>query len=170
MTNDGVLVFSAPDVGDPATVLTLFGIVVLSILLLTFLADRRPTIFRRRESERSSTTPVDATESDSSGDDWSRQTDKVRDTNRETVDERPDEPARSDSEKRERVLSLLEREGGQVRQSRIVDETGWSKTKVSRHLSSMADDGAIVKIQIGRENLICLPGHVPPAALEEDDD
>lgn len=63
----------------------------------------------------------------------------------------------------ERVEQIVEAHGGQVRQSEIVEETGWSKAKVSRVLSRMEDDGEIAKIRIGRENLICLPGHEPPS-------
>lgn len=63
----------------------------------------------------------------------------------------------------ERVEEIVESHGGQVRQSEIVDDTGWSKAKVSRVLSRMEDDGEISKIRIGRENLICLPGHEPPS-------
>ena len=57
----------------------------------------------------------------------------------------------------ERVLRLLERNGGRMRQADIVEETGWSDAKVSQLLSSMADDDAITKLRIGRENLISLP-------------
>ncbi|WP_253737658.1 helix-turn-helix transcriptional regulator [Halohasta salina] len=57
----------------------------------------------------------------------------------------------------ERVLRLLERNGGRMRQADIVESTGWSDAKVSQLLSSMADDDAITKLRIGRENLISLP-------------
>ena len=57
----------------------------------------------------------------------------------------------------ERVLRLLERNGGRMRQADIVSETKWSDAKVSQLLSSMADDDRITKLRIGRENLISLP-------------
>jgi len=57
----------------------------------------------------------------------------------------------------ERVLRLLERNGGRMRQADIVSETNWSDAKVSQLLSSMADDDRITKLRIGRENLISLP-------------
>lgn len=57
----------------------------------------------------------------------------------------------------ERVLRMLEENGGQVRQQRIVSGTEWSKSKVSRLLSRMAEEGAIRKITLGRENVIRLP-------------
>jgi hypothetical protein len=61
----------------------------------------------------------------------------------------------------ERVLALLEAHDGHVRQSEIVEETGWSKSKVSRVLSEMEGDGRIAKIDIGRGNVIARPEDVP---------
>jgi hypothetical protein len=58
----------------------------------------------------------------------------------------------------ERVERLLEANGGRMKQSKIVEETRWSTAKVSQLLSSMADEGRIEKLRIGRENLISLPG------------
>ncbi len=57
----------------------------------------------------------------------------------------------------ERVVRLLEANGGRMRQAQIVSETNWSDAKVSQLLSSMADDDQITKLRIGRENLISLP-------------
>ena len=56
----------------------------------------------------------------------------------------------------DRVRHLLDRHGGRMKQAAIIDETEWSKTKVSRLLSAMDDEGAIEKLSIGRENLISL--------------
>ncbi|MFD1647059.1 helix-turn-helix transcriptional regulator [Haloarchaeobius litoreus] len=58
----------------------------------------------------------------------------------------------------ERVLRLLDGNGGRMKQANIVKETGWSNAKVSQLLSGMADDEEIRKLRIGRENLITLPG------------
>lgn len=57
----------------------------------------------------------------------------------------------------ERVRRLLEANGGRMKQAAIVKETDWSNAKVSQLLSSMAEDGEIRKIRIGRENLITFP-------------
>ena len=70
-----------------------------------------------------------------------------------------------------RVLRLLEDNGGRMKQVNIVEETGWSKSKVSMLLSEMADEGEISKLRMGRENIISLDGHEPDAArspYEED--
>ena len=56
----------------------------------------------------------------------------------------------------DRVLLMLESNGGQLRQSDIVDQTEWSKSKVSRLLSKMEDRALVEKIAVGRENLIAL--------------
>ncbi|QLG49495.1 DUF7345 domain-containing protein [Natrinema halophilum] len=65
----------------------------------------------------------------------------------------------------ERVLRLLNKNGGRMKQASIVSETGWSNAKVSQLLSKMDDEGEIEKLRIGRENLITLPG-VDPTALD----
>jgi hypothetical protein len=61
----------------------------------------------------------------------------------------------------ERVERLLDRNGGRMKQARIVRETGWSDAKVSQLLSTMADEGRIEKLRLGRENLISLPDEEP---------
>ena len=57
----------------------------------------------------------------------------------------------------ERVLRLIEANGGRMKQARIVKETDWSNAKVSQLLSAMDEDDEIDKLRIGRENLISLP-------------
>jgi uncharacterized membrane protein len=57
----------------------------------------------------------------------------------------------------ERVLRLLDANGGRMKQAQIVKETDWSNAKVSQLLSGMDDEDAIDKLRIGRENLISLP-------------
>ncbi|MFB6299042.1 MAG: helix-turn-helix transcriptional regulator [Halobacteriales archaeon] len=76
------------------------------------------------------------------------------------------EPAVPDAElltDEDRVRQLLREHGGRMRQSQIVEETGWSKSKVSMLLSEMEDGETINKLRIGRENIITLPGHEPEA-------
>ncbi|WP_224448004.1 DUF7345 domain-containing protein [Haloprofundus salilacus] len=79
------------------------------------------------------------------------------------ADPSPEEPAVEDDvdlsllSDGERVERLLERNGGRMRQANIVAETGWSDAKVSQLLSSLADEGRVEKLRLGRENLISLP-------------
>lgn len=79
----------------------------------------------------------------------------------------PDEELLSDSD---RVLKLLNDNGGRMKQVNIVDETEWSKSKVSMLLSEMEDEGDISKLRVGRENIISLAGHEPDAAGSPFDD
>ena len=77
------------------------------------------------------------------------------------------EPAVSDEElltDSDRVLKLLEENGGRMKQVNIVDSTDWSKSKVSMLLSDMEDEGTISKLRVGRENIISLAGEEPDAA------
>jgi hypothetical protein len=66
----------------------------------------------------------------------------------------PDPELLSDDE---RVERLLEQNDGRMKQAAIVEETGWSDAKVSQLLSSMAAEGQVEKLRLGRENLISLP-------------
>jgi hypothetical protein len=61
----------------------------------------------------------------------------------------------------DRVLRLLEANGGRMRQVAIVEETDWSKSKVSMLLSEMEEDDRISKLRIGRENIVSLRGDEP---------
>jgi hypothetical protein len=64
----------------------------------------------------------------------------------------------------DRVLNLLEENGGRMKQVTIVDETDWSKSKVSMLLSDMEEEDLISKLRVGRENIISLAGEEPDAA------
>jgi len=64
----------------------------------------------------------------------------------------------------DRVLRLLEQNGGRMKQVAIVEETEWSKSKVSMLLSDMESEGEISKLRVGRENIISLSGEEPEAA------
>ncbi|MEF8886319.1 MAG: helix-turn-helix domain-containing protein [Haloarculaceae archaeon] len=56
----------------------------------------------------------------------------------------------------ERVVRLLETEGGRMRQSAVADRLDWSASKTSRTVSSLAEDGEVEKLRIGRENVVSL--------------
>jgi len=64
----------------------------------------------------------------------------------------------------DRVVKLLEENGGRMKQVDIVETTDWSKSKVSMLLSDMEEDGDISKLRVGRENIISLAGEEPDAA------
>lgn len=79
----------------------------------------------------------------------------------------PDEDLLSDED---RVLKLLEDNGGRMKQVNIVNETDWSKSKVSMLLSDMEEEGDISKLRMGRENIISLSGEEPDAVGSPFDD
>jgi hypothetical protein len=64
----------------------------------------------------------------------------------------------------DRVLGMIEERGGRMKQVDIVDQTGWSKSKVSMLLSDMEEENEISKIRVGRENIIAIEGQEPDAA------
>jgi hypothetical protein len=79
----------------------------------------------------------------------------------------PPEPAVSEAALKsdaDHIADLLEANGGRMQQGDIVDETDWSKSKVSTLLSEMAEEGRVSKLRVGRENIVSLAGHEPDAA------
>jgi uncharacterized membrane protein len=78
-----------------------------------------------------------------------------------TTEPRPSAAEPSILTDEERVVDLLKSSGGRMRQSRIVERTDWSKSKVSMLLSEMEEEGAVHKLRVGRENVISLPGFEP---------
>jgi uncharacterized membrane protein len=77
------------------------------------------------------------------------------------VEEEPEEPAAPLSEGEEagleeRIVKILEADGGEQYQSAIVNALGIPKSTVSSSLNSLHAKGVIVKVRKGRENLIRL--------------
>lgn len=71
------------------------------------------------------------------------------------------------------VLELLEAHDGKLPQQAFVEQLDWSKSKVSRLLSDIEDDGRIVRVSIGQEKIVYTrdraPGQDPFSHLEGDD-
>jgi hypothetical protein len=70
----------------------------------------------------------------------------------------------------DRVRRLLRENGGRLQQGEFVERTEWSKSKVSRLLSRMEEDGEVEKITLGRENLVVLADGEPDASSESSGD
>lgn len=96
-----------------------------------------------------------------------RDTDTIGGPERESASSETEAPPLTNED---RVRLLLEERGGRIRQSAIVDETDWSKSTVSRVLSRMEEEGQISKINVGRGNIITLPGREPERAKPPFDD
>lgn len=74
---------------------------------------------------------------------------------------------------RERVLKLVARNGGGMRQQDLADELDWSESTVSRRLSRLEEAEVVSRYRIGREKLVFVDGDEPNAlspTLERDDD
>lgn len=90
---------------------------------------------------------------------WDSTTDSPTDDPKSAIEPpRSERPVLTDEE---RIIHLLRSNGGRMRQTRIVEETDWSKAKVSMRLSEMEADGTISKLRVGRENIVSLPGAEP---------
>lgn len=99
----------------------------------------------------------------------------------DTGEQLPSPPSIPDDEvlltDEDRLYELVYERSGRMKQADIVEETDWSKSKVSRLLSEMEEDGVVNKVRLGRGNVIYLEEATPDAALnpqwardEEDED
>lgn len=60
----------------------------------------------------------------------------------------------------ERVLRLLEENGGRMKQQELKDELDWSRTKTSNVVNELQDADKIEVYRLGRENTLALPGEM----------
>ena len=76
--------------------------------------------------------------------------------------DRPTDPAPEQLvSPRERVLTLLARNGGRMKQAEFVSAVEWSESTVSRRLCNLEAEEAVVRYRIGREKVVFLPDEVP---------
>lgn len=61
----------------------------------------------------------------------------------------------------DRILQLLEANGGRMRQSEIVSSVQWSSSTVSRELIELESSEAVHRYQVGREKVVFLPESMP---------
>ena len=57
----------------------------------------------------------------------------------------------------ERVLRLLDEQGGRIKQQAVVSELGWTEAKTSQVVSGLREAEAIEVFRVGRENVLVLP-------------
>jgi len=72
---------------------------------------------------------------------------------RETREEPPAELLSNE----EKVIRLLEDNGGRVKQQQIAGEFDWTDAKTSQVVGNLRDEDAIETFRIGRENVVALP-------------
>ncbi|WP_435062029.1 helix-turn-helix transcriptional regulator [Halobaculum sp. EA56] len=57
----------------------------------------------------------------------------------------------------ERVVRLVEDNGGRMKQADVTEELGWSAARTSQVVGDLRDDGTIESFRLGRENVLRLP-------------
>lgn len=60
----------------------------------------------------------------------------------------------------ERLLDLVEANGGRMKQQDVVAELEWSETKTSQVVGDLSEEGKLEVYRIGRENVLALPGEM----------
>lgn len=60
----------------------------------------------------------------------------------------------------ERVLNLVESNGGRMKQQAVVEALEWSETKTSQVVNDLKEEGELEVYRIGRENVVSLPGEI----------
>jgi len=72
-------------------------------------------------------------------------------------DDTPDEPPEELLSNEERVIRLLEDNGGRIKQQQIAGEFDWTDAKTSQVVGTLRDEDAVETFRIGRENVVALP-------------
>ena len=57
----------------------------------------------------------------------------------------------------ERVLQLIEEEGGRLKQQAVVNQLGWTDAKTSQVITELRESGDVESFRLGRENVLRLP-------------
>jgi len=70
----------------------------------------------------------------------------------------------------ERLLRLLEQNGGRMKQKVAADELDWSAAKTSQVVGDLRDDGRVESFRLGRENVLTLPDVDIDETLSDDGD
>jgi hypothetical protein len=68
----------------------------------------------------------------------------------------------------ERILREIERRGGRMKQSELVESLEWSDAKVSRAVTRLREDSALDGFRIGNENVLSLPADEDPHDSKEE--
>lgn len=70
----------------------------------------------------------------------------------------------------ERVLQLLEENGGRLKQQRVREELDWTAAKTSKVVGDLRESGQVESFRLGRENVLTLPDvDIHDAGDERDD-
>ncbi|WP_123535784.1 helix-turn-helix transcriptional regulator [Halosimplex salinum] len=75
----------------------------------------------------------------------------------ESDDDADDGPPEELLSNEERVIGLLEDNGGRIKQQQIAGEFDWTDAKTSQVVGNLRDEDAVETFRIGRENVVALP-------------
>ena len=85
-------------------------------------------------------------------------TDDTADGETDTASGAADDPSEELLSNEERVLRLLDRNGGRMKQQGIVEELDWTEAKTSKVVTGLREEDRVEVYRIGRENVVALPG------------
>lgn len=57
----------------------------------------------------------------------------------------------------ERVLALVEANGGRLKQGTVAEQLDWTDARTSQVVRQLRDDGKLETFRTGRENVLALP-------------
>ena len=57
----------------------------------------------------------------------------------------------------ERVLQLLQKNGGRMKQKQVAEQLDWTAAKTSQVVGGLRDDDEVDSFRLGRENVLTLP-------------
>jgi len=154
---DGTDGTAEPDTGGDGIPIVLVGVVLAVVVVVA-------TVLARGRIGGAT-----ATADDGPGDDGgTAATEAVDDGDGgERTDETPTPVDEELLSNEERVLGLLERRGGRIKQQEIVEALDWTEAKTSQVVSGMREEGTIEGFRLGRENVLTLPEEDPVADDEQ---
>ena len=83
----------------------------------------------------------------------------------------PDGPPPELLSNEERVLQLLEQNGGRMKQKKVADDLDWTAAKTSQVVGDLRDEEKVESFRLGRENVLTLPDvEIEPSGADGDDE
>ncbi len=160
--------FAVVSAGDALLLLGAGVVVIVLIVALVALGTDRTVGGVAPVTEDDTPDDAGASESGGDGDDADGDAGTDDDDGGEDEDRPPIDDELLSNE--ERVLRLLERRGGRIKQQEVVEALDWTEAKTSQVVSGMREEGTIEGFRLGRENVLTLPDEEIAPGDEEGDD
>ena len=143
---------TAPTGTGPSSPVSLPVAVVLVGVLLAITAGA--IVAYRKRSDTSTRVPTGPSSDDTAaGEDATAAGEDA--TAADTASGGPTDPELLSNE--ERVLELIEREGGRMKQQAIAEQLEWTDAKTSQVTKKLREEGSLEGFRLGRENVLSLP-------------